>query len=263
MNQFTEEYLKSYETQIRKLPLDELYEVMDIIKKDTSPERINIVKARIRELESTEGNAQNNSFHFKKNYTLHTKQTWSEWSKEFWADLDPEHDNTPQPLPDKEGLFHFVFWNALVLAATFAVLFFGAGMGNPRNAGGFHDLRFFGVLKIIQFAPIAAIIFSSYAASTADKLNCYWLRHHKLALSISTFLVLHSIVSLIIGEYTGLFYSSSDAAIYPLAGTIFIFSTLYTINAFYPLSRKFRPKHGLTLLALVIALELTARYYFV
>lgn len=66
MHPFTEEFLKSYEEQIRKLPLDELYEVMDIIKKDSSPERINIVKARIRELEATEGYAQSNSFHFKK-----------------------------------------------------------------------------------------------------------------------------------------------------------------------------------------------------
>ncbi len=53
MHPFTEEFLKSYEEQIRKLPLDELYEVMDIIKKDSSPERINIVKIRIRELEAT------------------------------------------------------------------------------------------------------------------------------------------------------------------------------------------------------------------
>jgi len=45
------EYLKSYEEQIRKLPLDELEEILDIIKKDTSPERINIVNKRIQELE--------------------------------------------------------------------------------------------------------------------------------------------------------------------------------------------------------------------
>ena len=45
------EYLKSYEEQIRKLPLDELEEILDIIKKDPSPERINIVNKRIQELE--------------------------------------------------------------------------------------------------------------------------------------------------------------------------------------------------------------------
>lgn len=43
-------YLKDYESQIRKLSLDELYEVLDIIKKDKSPERIDIVNKRIDEL---------------------------------------------------------------------------------------------------------------------------------------------------------------------------------------------------------------------
>lgn len=44
-------YLKDYESQIKKLPLDELYEVLDIIKKDKTPERIDIVNKRIRELD--------------------------------------------------------------------------------------------------------------------------------------------------------------------------------------------------------------------
>lgn len=45
------EYLKAYEEQIQTLPLDELYEVLDIIKRDPSRERINIVEKRIQELE--------------------------------------------------------------------------------------------------------------------------------------------------------------------------------------------------------------------
>lgn len=47
-----EKYLKDYENQIRSLPLGELYEVLSIIKKDPSPERMNIVNARIHELEN-------------------------------------------------------------------------------------------------------------------------------------------------------------------------------------------------------------------
>lgn len=45
------EYLKAYEEQIRTLPLDELYDVIDIIKRDPSRERIDIVEKRIQELE--------------------------------------------------------------------------------------------------------------------------------------------------------------------------------------------------------------------
>ena len=44
-------YMEAYEEQIRTLPLDELYEVLDIIKRDPSRERINIVEKRIQELE--------------------------------------------------------------------------------------------------------------------------------------------------------------------------------------------------------------------
>ena len=47
-----EKYLKDYENQIRSLPLGELYEILGIIKKDSSPERQNIVNARIHELEN-------------------------------------------------------------------------------------------------------------------------------------------------------------------------------------------------------------------
>jgi hypothetical protein len=51
-------YLKAYEEQIQALPLDELYEVLDIIKHDPSPERINIVNKRIQELEEID-NSEN------------------------------------------------------------------------------------------------------------------------------------------------------------------------------------------------------------
>lgn len=45
-------YLKAYEEQIQTLPLDELYDVIDIIKRDPSRERIDIVEKRIQELEN-------------------------------------------------------------------------------------------------------------------------------------------------------------------------------------------------------------------
>lgn len=51
-----EAYLKDYEAKIREQPLDELYEILEQIEnhplyKDKTPERINIVKKRIRELD--------------------------------------------------------------------------------------------------------------------------------------------------------------------------------------------------------------------
>lgn len=52
---FSEEYLKDYENKIRKLPVDELYEILDTIrdhplKADDSPERVQIVEKSIVEL---------------------------------------------------------------------------------------------------------------------------------------------------------------------------------------------------------------------
>ena len=52
---FSEEYLKDYENKIRKLPVEELYEILDVIrdhpfKADDSPERIRIIEKRIIEL---------------------------------------------------------------------------------------------------------------------------------------------------------------------------------------------------------------------
>ena len=52
---FSEEYLKDYENKIRKLPVEELYEILEMIrddpfKADDSPERIQIIEKRIIEL---------------------------------------------------------------------------------------------------------------------------------------------------------------------------------------------------------------------
>jgi hypothetical protein len=52
---FSEEYLKDYENKIRKHPVEELYEILDMIrdnpfKADNSPERIQIIEKRILEL---------------------------------------------------------------------------------------------------------------------------------------------------------------------------------------------------------------------
>ena len=52
---FSQEYLKDYEAKIRQLPLQELYDILSLIrddpfKADDSPERVKIVEKRIEEL---------------------------------------------------------------------------------------------------------------------------------------------------------------------------------------------------------------------
>ncbi len=60
---FSKEYLKDYEEKIRQLPLEELYDILSLIrddpfKADDSPERVKIVENRIRELDSNYINEQ-------------------------------------------------------------------------------------------------------------------------------------------------------------------------------------------------------------
>ena len=60
---FSQEYLKDYEEKIRQLPLEELYDILNLIrddpfKADDSPERVKIVEKRIRELDSNYINEQ-------------------------------------------------------------------------------------------------------------------------------------------------------------------------------------------------------------
>ena len=48
---FTQEYLKEYEEKIRQLPLEELYDILNLIRDDSfnaddSPERVKIVEKR-------------------------------------------------------------------------------------------------------------------------------------------------------------------------------------------------------------------------
>ena len=47
---FTQEELKDYEKKIRQLPLEELYEILEVLQKDPTSERIDIVQKRIAEL---------------------------------------------------------------------------------------------------------------------------------------------------------------------------------------------------------------------
>ncbi len=48
---FSKKELIAYEKIIRALPLDDLYDIVDVVRKDASNERLKIVEARIEELE--------------------------------------------------------------------------------------------------------------------------------------------------------------------------------------------------------------------
>ena len=95
--------------------------------------------------------------------------------------------------------------------------------------------------------------------STKEKIRNYWLNHLKLALGIASFLAVNATTTFFTGTYSGIYRSCSGTPAYIIAAGILVFSILFIANAFYPISKKIRPKYGLTLLALALVLETALR----
>lgn len=90
----------------------------------------------------------------------------------------------------------------------------------------------------------------------------YWLIHFKLALSIASFFLFFSLETIAGGNYNGLFYTGYGLPAYIIGVIYLISSILFIANTFYPLSKKFRPKNGLTLLAFAAATEAIVSAFF-
>ena len=274
---FTEEYLKGYKEQICKLPLDELYEVLDIIRKDDSPERQNIVKARIAEIEDEENetDAEHNFVQFEtipkqpieSNPNLNDIQISVPSSEQAPPENeDPSNHeitqeeidsyNNTQPMPDSDGCVSFI----LCMATGFGIVLFtlvGFSMGANRSAG-FHDLKLITILPYIKYIPIGAILLFCFFTKN-NIVRDYWLNHLKFALGIASVLAVNAITTFISGTYSGIYRCCSGTPAYMLAAGILLFSILFIANAFYPISKKIRPKNGLTLIALALILETALR----
>ena len=274
ISKFSEDYLKDYKEQIRKLPLDELYEVLDIIRKDDSPERQDIVKARIAEIEDESDDESNvaPSAPFPEqppepNPDLNDTQISVTNSELADAENDDSSTleitqeeldkiNNTQHLPDSDGCITFVFFVAIGFGiALFALV--GGSMSANRTAG-FHDLKITTVLPYFKYVPIASILFFHYL-STKEKIRNYWLNHLKLALGIASFLAVNAVITFITGTYSGIFHSCSGRPAYMIAAGVLFFSITFIVNAFLPISQRYRPKNGLTLAALALVLETALR----
>ena len=274
---FTEEYLKGYKEQICKLPLDELYEVLDIIRKDDSPERQNIVKARIAEIEDEENetDAEHNFAQFEtilkqpieSNPDLNDIQISVPSSEQAPPENeDPSNHeitqeeidsyNNTQPMPDSDGCVSFI----LCMATGFGIVLFtlvGFSMGANRSAG-FHDLKLITILPYIKYIPIGAILLFCFFTKN-NIVRDYWLNHLKFALGIASVLAVNAITTFISGTYSGIYRCCSGTPAYIIAAGILFFSILFILNTFFTINKKIRPKNGLTLIALALILETALR----
>ena len=282
---FTEEYLKDYKEQIRKLPLDELYEVLDIISKDDSPERQNIVKARIAEIEDESDDESNvaPSATFSEQFQDETERSIEQPFEPYTSlndtqistpdsdQADSESDDSPnhnitqeeidkynntQPVPDTNGLIIFLLLMAIGLGTVLLPLILISI--NENQHPGYHNFKITAFLPFLKYVPITTI-FIVNCITAKERIRDYWVNHLKLALSIASFLAVNAAVTFYTGTYSGIFRSCSGRPAYMIAAGILFFSITFIVNAFLPISQRYRPKNGLTLAALALVLETALR----
>ena len=280
ISNFTEDYLKDYEEQIRKLPLDELYEVLDIIEKDDSPERQNIVKARIAEIEGEEDeidetNTKHNFAQFKtfpkqpieSNPDLNDFQITTQDPEQAPPESeDPSNHeitqeeidnyNNTQPMPDTDGCVSFILCMAIGFGIAFIALVGGSVSSN--RSPGFHDIKLITILPFLKYVPIGSILFFFYI-TIKDRVQDYWIGHLKLPLCIASYLAVNAATTFISGTYSGIYRCCTGTPAYIIAAGILFFSILLILNTFFPISKKIRPKNGFTLIALALILETALR----
>ena len=286
---FSEDYLKNYKEQICKLPLDELYEVLDIIRKDDSPERQDIVKARIAEIEDESDDESNvaPSATFSEQFQDETERSieqpfepytslndtqistpdsdQADSESDAKSDDSPNHNitqeeidkyNNTQPVPDTNGLISFIFLMAIGLGMVLLPLIIISI--NENQHPGYHNFKITAFLPFLKYVPITTI-FIVNCITAKERIRDYWVNHLKLALSIASFLAVNAAVTFYTGTYSGIFRSCSGRPAYMIAAGILFFSITFIVNAFLPISQRYRPKNGLTLAALALVLETALR----
>lgn len=257
MGSFTDKELKKYEREIRYKPLPVLYRERKAVKNDPTPERQNIVKARIEALEDRERRIRNA------------------------REREEGKRRIVNPF-DKTGLIGFL----LLIAATFVfciiMLLFGSRHGGRglideivRNPSLISNIKIRPLLSFAKYLPAIGIFlcYSTYIplfkvyfwrdeSSSSSDTPSYWLKHFKIALSIASFFFFFSMEIFFSGNYNGLFYNGTGLPAYIIALGYLVASTLYIINAFFPIIKRLRPKYGITLLAFAAILEACVKNCF-
>lgn len=267
MKQLTEKELHIYEAEIRKKPLAMLRDELLNVINDPTPERPNIVRARIAALEDREKRI---------NAAKEREQ------QKIKQEIQEKIRTMKQPMPDKEGLQEFRYTIIITLVIFIMELLFHrhgiirSGIQSGKLPYYIQTFNFARFLEICKYVPAIGIFLwyscfipfcRKFIWNDSEPLSrymtpSYWLIHFKLALSIASFFLFFSLETIAGGKYNGFFYTGYGLPAYIIGGIYLISSILFIANTFYPLSKKFRPKNGLSLLAFAAALELTALSFF-
>lgn len=255
---FTEEYLKGYKEQIQKLPYGELYEVLDVVRKDRTPERLKIVEARIEELDNLK--AEKSKRRKEKKTDSGAKNSRSIGVLDRITAVFP--DPKPQKkLPDIKGLVYFIIFYGLLVPGVFmSLLLIGINCGLSGFAT-IEDVLPVAVFAMpcIAFVLLIAIRYFLKKERDYKKLFVYWMRHQKLASAVTFYGLVLSITALVTGSYRGLLCVATGSQALEIAVAVLMVSLLFAANMFFPLSRANRPKNGLGLLMVILAMDYALR----
>ena len=116
-----------------------------------------------------------------------------------------------------------------------------------------------GSLRSSEELQHLSAVFLVNCITAKGRIRDYWVIHLKLALSIASFLAVNAVITFITGTYSGIYRSCSGKPAYMIAAGILFFSITFIVNAFLPISQRYRPKNGLTLAALALVLETAVR----
>lgn len=248
------EYLKAYEEQIRKLPLDELEEILDIIKKDPSPERINIVNKRIQELEKHPEKEEPQEFPEIKFKLIDETQIEDneEDEKEDAIDIEPPLSNSKRKLSEEELNEARLFAQSVdekyknappapppspkhhtpasILFNWFLfVLLFGNWVFVNTKGGYFMQKG-----ALIHY-PEHSVSYSITTASYFCLVGCFiivrcYKKEASIGLSIASFFWIKSFLGGCEGIYPGFFVTPSESLSRLISLSILILSSLYVIK---------------------------------
>lgn len=255
INLKNEKFLKAYEEQIKTLPLDELYDVLDIIKSDPSRERIDIVEKRIQELEehpereapqefpeitltpvtppqtSPKDSSQTSSQAPSQTPPPVTRRTLTDEDMEEIHQVVDEiveryKNNPPEAKPPKRKKPRHLFYSWITWTLGFGMLAFSQIRGGWRySKGARYYIPEHSLFYTVSYAPFACFV-AGYLMGACHK------KDRALDLGIAAFLMFKSIIGLLFGFYQGLVISPSPFFSYIISATILTLSLIFTVNIF-------------------------------
>lgn len=242
-----ENYLKEYEAHIRKLPLEELYDIFEIVKKDESPERINIVLNAIKEQdEEISSHPKDKEI---SNYSM-SKLTEEEQA-EVRQTVNTIHENAKKTKKEiKENhiksLLSWLFWCPIIGFGLMSR--YSGGYKTDRSA--IYYLPEHDPLETLQLTPFFCLVIGFLIAKASSRT-----KDNAIHLAVAAFLLMKATLGYTTGAYFGLFYNLFKQEARIASVIIFITTMLFACNLYLQKSKNRLATHAILPLSIALLLE--------